>query len=477
MVLMALLCQLPGLYAQKTPYIDKKYSPEALQEDSKVLKDVVLKMHPVIGIYKPREFYEKLFNDLIASLKDSLTEKDYRIRLKLIFEELHCGHSEVMLSKAYSRAIRPLAFNYLPYYFVPLQNKLYVAIPVNKKRDSLLKPFTEVVKINNIKVDSILNYTHHFFTTDGFITSGKDFYLRNSFSYFYPSLFGRPDSFLVEYKTKEEIHSSWLKAVKTVNLPPLPLLPKEDSAYTRYRKANMSVGYLGDNKNALVLKIKSFKHSRYKKVYRKVFRQLKDENIENLVLDLRYNGGGSLVNSYRLLSYLLDSTQTVTLKTHIKKYPLKRHARGNLTFKFTRFGLRTISKRRVSGDTVFYTQKIKPNKKHHYNKNLYVLINDGTFSASCIVSAYLQESGRAKFIGSETSGAKEGCNAGITPYYTLPNTKIKARIPAFRIIHDINPELTGHGILPDYPVSYDIESLLKRKDLELDKVKKLIKNH
>lgn len=473
--LLVVLCFQSQMQGQKNYCIYKKYPPAQLQQDVAVLKEVILKMHPGIGIYESSSYYEKLFNDFTSGLKDSLTEKSFRIELKLLFEKLHCGHSDVLLSKAYSKAIRPLPLNFLPYYLVPLQNQLFVAMPVNRKRDSLYKPYTEILKINNISSDSICNYTRHFFTTDGYITSGKNTYMRGAFNYFYPSLFGRSDSFLIESKVKEKIETHYVKAVSLKDLPLLPMVPREDSTFTKYRRANMSFGYLDAEKKALVLRIGSFRHSHYKKAYRKIFRKLTKEKIPNLVIDLRYNGGGNLMNSYRLLGYLLNSTETATLKTRVKKYPLKQYTHGNCIFKFTRHVLGFIGKKKTSGDTIWYTQKIKPIKKYHYDKNIYVLINGGTFSASCLVAAYLKTKTQAKFIGSETSGAIEGCNAGITPYYTLPNTKVRVRIPAFRIIHNIKSEITGRGILPDYEVNYDIESLLKRKDLEFQKTRELIK--
>jgi hypothetical protein len=463
-----------SLVAQKFN-INKKYPAQALIEDTRVIKEVILKMHPVVGVYKPRSYYETIFDNMISGLKDSLTEKQYRIRLKLLFNELHCGHSEVMYSKAYTRAIRPMQMNFLPYYVITVNNKLFVGLAVKDKKDSLLKAGSEVLKINNIGIDSILNYTSRFVTSDGYISNGKNFYLRSGFNYFYPSLFGRPDSFLVQYKQNNEIKESWLKASKLKELPVLPIRPKEDSTWHKYKRANISAGYLDESKSAYVMKIRSFKSAHYKKVYRRTFRKLRKENISNLVIDLRNNGGGNLMNSYRLLSYLIDRTETITLKTHVKDYPLRKYTKGNLAFKFTRWCLGMVGTKKEHGDTVWYTQKIKPHKKSHFKGNLYVLINGGTFSASCIVSAYLKENGKGIFIGSETSGAKEGCNAGVTPYYVLPNTKLMVRVPAFRIIHDVNPSITAHGIMPDHEINYEIQNILNREDLELQKLREILK--
>lgn len=468
------------LSAQKKFDINKKYAPAALKEDTKILKEVVLGMHPVIGIYKPKSYYDALFDNLINSLNDSLTEKQYRIRLKLLFNELHCGHSEIMASKAYTKAVKPMQMNFLPYYVITVNNKLFVGMAVKDKKDkkeskdSLLKSGAEVLKINNIAIDSILNYTSKFVTSDGYISTGKNIYMRSGFNYYYPSLFGRPDSFFVQYRQNNEVKEAWLKASKLKELPAPSLRLKEDSTWTHYRKANMDAGYLDNNKSTYVLKIKSFKSAHYKRAYSRTFKKLEKEHIQNFVLDLRNNGGGNLMNSYKLLSYLLDSTETITLKTHVKNYPLKKYTKGNVAYKLTCFVMGLAGKKTINGDTVYYTQKLKPAKHHRYSGNMYVLINGGTFSASCIVSAYLKESGKAKFIGSETSGAKEGCNAGVTPYYTLPNTRMLVRVPAFRIIHDINPAITAHGILPDIEVNYDIQDILKRKDLELEKIKELL---
>lgn len=472
-IIMLLFCF--SMPAQKNFTLTKKYAPAQLLEDATIITDAVLKMHPVIGIYYPKSYYETVFNRLKQSITDSLTEKQFRLKLKLAFDELHCGHTEIWNSKAYSKLVKPIKLNFVPYYMVALDKKLYVATSINPKKDSLLKLGTEILKINDIPVDSILNYSMHFISGDGYNTTGKQLYLRTGLNYSYPSLFGRPDSFIVETKYKDQIQTHCVRAISLKDLPSQSFQPKTDSTFKKYRKSNISSGYFPDDKSVAVLKIKSFKSVKYKKVYRRYFKKIKNENIQHLVIDLRYNGGGNLMNSYRLLSYFLDKPETVTLKTHIRSYPKKKYTRGNFGFKFTRWVLGIEGKKTIKGDTLYYTHTIKPRKKNHYNNKVYVLTNGGTFSASCIVAAYLKQSNKAILIGSETGGAREGCNAGVTPYYTLPNTKIKVRVPAFRIIHDINPSITGKGISPDYEVNYSLIDFLSRKDLEFKKVKELIK--
>lgn len=224
------------------------------------------------------------------------------------------------------------------------------------------------------------------------------------------------------------------------------------------------------------LNIQSFSHRRYTKAYRKIFKQLEKNKTENLIIDLRYNGGGSLGNSMLLMKYLLDEPVKQTSYTTIKKYPLKKYTKGNAMFRLTRVYFKLFSKKRVNGDTTYFTMKIKPRKKNHYNNKIYVLTNGGSFSASCLVGAYLKETNRATFIGRETGGTIEGCNAVITAYYKLPNTKAKVRVPTFRLLHDVYTKgNTGHGIIPDYETNYTFKDLFYKKDLEMEKVMELIK--
>lgn len=458
----------------KVNVMKRKYSPAQLKEDALIMKNAVLKVHPVIGIYRSRMYYEKLFDAFILNLNDSLTEKQFRIRTKMILDELKCGHTEAVSSKEYLKAFDNEKTAYSPYVFLPLNDKVYVLAGVNRKKDTLLKRGEVVRKINGVSVDTMVMVCKKIISTDGNNQSGKDHYLKLGFNSYFPALFGRPDTFTVELDGEKSVRKVKYPTIKTAHYPSMPISPKEDTDLVVCKRASMKYKFLDKDKKTMHLKIYAFTRKRYTKAYRRVFRKMKEAGTENLVIDLRYNGGGSLENTYKLLTYLMDKETTQTLRTGIRSYPDRKYVKGNIFFKLMRFGFSVIATKRTVNDTDHYEYHIKPGKKNHFNGKTYVLINGGSFSASSMVAAYLKANGRAEFIGEETSGAIEGCNAGITPYYKLPNTKIKIRIPAFRIIHDVSPAITGHGIYPDHPITYTIEDVLKRQDLELNKVKELL---
>lgn len=465
----------PHGYSQsKETVITKKFSPTQLRQDAAVFKNVALAMHPAIGLYKSRTYYTQLFDAFINGLNDSLTEKEFRLKTKLVVDELHCGHTEVIYSSAYYRYMNKQRLNYSPYIFLPVQNKVYVIANLNKKQDSTLKRGTEITKINGIAVDSMLRYCKRFVSTDGYNETAKDHYVQFGFNSYYLGLFGRPDTFEVDYKDGKTIKHLKYGAFKPKSFPLLPLGPKRDSLFVRYKRSKLDYRFLDGDKKTMVLKIERFTHNKYPRAYRRIFRRLRKNHSENLVIDLRNNGGGSLSNTYKLLSYLLDSSETQTLRTGIKNYPYRKYTRGNIWFKLTRMAYKVIGTKKTIHDTDNFIYTIQPKRKNHFNGKVFVMINGGSFSASCLIAAYLKYHNRATFIGEETGGAIEGCNAGITPYYKLPNTKIKVRMPAFRIVHDVEPTLTGHGILPDYKIEYSYKDLVGKKDLELLKVKEIL---
>jgi hypothetical protein len=368
-----------------------------------------------------------------------------------------------------------IKLNYSPYVFLPVDEKAYMIANLNKKQDSAIAKGSEIKKIDGIAVDSMIRYSKRFISTDGFNRTAKDYFVQLGFNSYYLGLFGRPDTFEVEYKDNKILKTVRYPAFKPKAFPPLPLGPKDDSLLIRYRNSKIDYRFLDADKKSMLLKIEKFSHKGDIRAYRRIFRKLKRNKTENLVIDLRSNGGGSLANSYRLLSYLLDQRSTQTLRTGIKNYPYRKYTSGNLAFKFTRFAYKVIGEKKTVHDTDNFIYTIKPHRRNHYDKKVYVLINGGSFSASCLVAGYLKAFNRATFIGEETGGAMEGCNAGITPFYKLPNTKIRVRVPAFRIVHDVCPAITGHGVQPDYKIEYSLKDILSKKDLELQKAKELIR--
>lgn len=459
---------------EKAGLLTKKYPPEAIRQDIRLLDSVVMKLHPGIGIYCSAADMQAGFSACSKAVTDSITQREFRLQLKLLLDQLHCGHTEVLYSKPFYKQLRPLKLNYSPLVFVPVENKVYVLGYLGKKQDSIIKKGTQVTQINGITVDSMLRHSARYISSDGLSMSGKQHYVQLAFNSVFPALFGRPDTFDIQFLEGNQLKQAKFAAVQLKSMPVLPLGAKDDSLFRKFKQAAISYRYLDSAKTTMLMKISKFSHVGDKKAYRKLFRKLQKNNCTNLVIDLRNNGGGSIANSYRLLSYLLTESRTQTLKTRVKHYPYRHYTRGDVAFRFTRFAYKTVGTYTSRHDTDVFVYTIKPKTKNHFNGKVVVLINGGSFSASCLVASYLKASDRAVFIGEETGGGEEGCNAGITPYYRLPNTGIQVRLPAFRVEHDVCPQPKGHGVMPDIETKYRFKDIVTRRDLDILKVKELL---
>ena len=178
-----------------------------------------------------------------------------------------------------------------------------------------------------------------------------------------------------------------------------------------------------------------------------MFKELREKGVQHLVMDVRNNTGGRREYAKHLLPYLM-----------------KKDYRGPLQRDKSWKG-RTSQK------------KFPKAKKLAFDGQVYVLTNWRTFSNGSIVTIYAKDFGDAIVIGQEPGSRYEGFAAGSTQYVTLPNTKIRVGIPRYLLqsTYPIEQEkIKNRGVIPDYPIQYQIQDYIEQKDLAMDKVKELI---
>ena len=111
--------------------------------------------------------------------------------------------------------------------------------------------------------------------------------------------------------------------------------------------------------------------------------------------------------------------------------------------------------------------KIGHPKPNNFKGKVYVLINGGSFSATCILSSNLKGSKRAFFVGEETGGAYNGSVAGVIPTFTLPHSKLQLSFGLMRIQPHYKTDIEGRGIFPDIEIKPTLEDRINGRDPEL----------
>jgi C-terminal processing protease CtpA/Prc len=117
-----------------------------------------------------------------------------------------------------------------------------------------------------------------------------------------------------------------------------------------------------------------------------------------------------------------------------------------------------------------------PREKNHYKGKVFVLINGPTFSASTLFSHAVKGQSNVLLVGEEAGGGAHGNSGILIPDVVLPETKMKVRMPLFRLVQYHHVPKDGRGVMPDIYVPPTVENIRKGRDGKMDKVIEIIKD-
>ncbi|MBL7751621.1 MAG: peptidase S41, partial [Chitinophagaceae bacterium] len=116
----------------------------------------------------------------------------------------------------------------------------------------------------------------------------------------------------------------------------------------------------------------------------------------------------------------------------------------------------------------------KPKKKNRFNGHVYIVTGGNSFSATTLFAGTLREQDNVTVIGEETGGAAYGNSAWLIPYVTLPHSKVRFRLPLFRLVtHPLKPK-DGKGVQPEIFVGPSVDAIRNGLDYKIEEVKKRI---
>lgn len=179
----------------------------------------------------------------------------------------------------------------------------------------------------------------------------------------------------------------------------------------------------------------------------------KAANVPNLILDLRSNGGGIVLNMLHFLGHLLPAN--TGFGTFINRNMVKRYADATNE---PATDLRAIAS--------FADAPLKPRVgSEPYKGNVAVLINGGTGSASEISALALKEFRQAPVVGTKSAGA-----VLVSVMGQLPNGWV-LQYPMMDYVSALGVRIEGKGIEPDIQAP---TPRLKEPDTGVDKALALL---
>ena len=318
---------------------------------------------------------------------------------------------------------------------------------------------------------------------DGYEDNVNYIRLSTSFPYFHRNIFGIYKNYSVQYidslgverKTTLPLFGLTEDTLKKIkDFPPV----KRKQLTRKERLEN--IRSLKTTNNTSVMTINSFAGgSHLKNFYRKSFKEIRKNNIQNLVIDIRANGGGDISNYVALTKYLRNTSFKVADTAAAISKGFGEYTKYIKAGLFNNIGLFLFSKKQADGRYHFgYWERhtIRPRNKNHFSGDVYVLTNGLTFSASSLFCNSVKGQSNVTLIGENTGGGWHGNSGIMIPDITLPNTKLRVRLPVFRLVQYQHVAKTGTGVIPDIYIGPTVESSRKDIDRKMEFVKQLIKD-
>ena len=445
----------------------QNYSRAELTADITFLQTQLFEKHSGLDTYTSLEEINNTLNQMKATLPDSMSAIQFYGHISPILSTIKDGHTMLLPPSVYLEKSNTDSL-FLPLRMFNSGDKLYVEL--NYLPEDKIPNGSEIISINGVPAAVILNTMLNGMMRDGHNDAYARWALNWWFAEYFSYWYDHPAKYQIQFINPEGVLQNVIidgATKEAYNEYRAKRYPNRSFTRTYDHKPGTAVVFTLDTINSIaIMKIKDWDEAVLKNTYHQKLRKTIDScfdsiflfHIQHLVIDIRDNQGGSLVNSKHVLSYLLNTS--FDLVDNYYKVSNPALDAGNSRYKKT------------SGEN----SKSNKIRKEIYTGKVYVLTNGGSFSNSGLFASTLKRNNRALFIGEETGGSIYSLNAN-TKSLTLPNTQIQFELTTKRFAINESIPNAGRGLIPDYVVHPTITNLVEGRDVILEKALDVIQGN
>ncbi len=478
--------------SKNVPVLEGRFSPDQLVEDLHTFRSIREKANSGLYVYRTRKQIDSIYRQAEEEARNSKNIFDfYKVIAKVTGFEGSChNYTDLPNHASYYLTQKP---EYLPITLKNIDGRL-----LQDSKDNALPLGAEILSINGIPAKEMISRFSQYYFSDGYSLPYKE---TTGFER------GMLDKFYIEFGTHKNYRISyqWNGTVKEVSLPGISLenfKKLQDSRYSlAFDKKLMSEKYSlnkeGEGIYRLSLRGFDFATGKEDPAYKKfstfldqMMDTLEREKIENLIIDLRGNSGGTGALYEKVFSYLTQRPfrDSHYAYTNFNEVPMERNL--IITPLFLSNGvqdknglnayLKQLYPKGVQGKYYWADDKnpsVTPNDKT-FKGQLYLLADQRVASAASHLASLIKSYTNAIVIGKETVGGYYEHNGHLPLVYELPNTGIQTGFSIVHVIQDaqnLPDQKKGQGIIPHILIQQTNQEFLDQTDVYLKKVSELRK--
>ena len=452
------------------PKIDK----EKLRLDFEIFKQALEKHHSGMYWYTPKDSLDTAFKEGYDRIDKDLNEIEFFKIIAPIVALTREDHTDIELSEETEHFLENQA-KYLPLKVVFLDTKMYITHQgISDAYAHLIGK--EVISINGSSPISLVQQLGNLFASDGFIKAVKYSDLSGfSFSKYYFLQHGFVDTFTMKIKDADghveevTIASQLFKELKNQFKKQNTKTITDSEESLEFKIINDTTAYLAVHTFGSSSYKENTIHKNYKRFLKNSFKTIQEKNIENLIIDVSNNGGGTEGNENLLYSYIGANYQkynSVCAKS--QQTVLDNGVDSPISFKTFRFWERIFTNKKMEDESYCRTQGLgfglmayKKEPRYKYNHNLFVIISPVTYSGGSEFSNMVYTNKRATFIGEETGGGYYGNTSGYGVGLPLKYSKLVIDVPSLKFDMNVTGLPFGRGVIPHHTVIPTIDEYMR----------------
>jgi tetratricopeptide (TPR) repeat protein len=416
----------------------KVYSKKDYIEDLYQLGQRLLTVHPHALKFVTKDQFLKNIESKKSLITNKTTYAEFAWHCNAIIASIGCSHtaSSTMQNDYHEFSMLPLE-NSFPLQIRLVNKQLFVVNPMDNS--DRVKVKDEILSINGVETAKIISDIYEHIAAQANIQTYKTHHFNTYFAALIPYALGLPNTF--EIVVKENNGS--IKLNKARKMATELYDPSVNSCLN-----DLCLEIL-DEKTA-ILTISSFNYYEwnnypvFKAFIDSSMNIINDIKIRNLIIDVRYNRGGSQYPSIYLLQHLMDKSFTYYSKAEFEGKTDK-----------------------IYGEEIIYPVK------NRFKGKVYFLIDGNGNSTTGHFMSLVKAHNLGTIIGEEL-GSNQFCTAGQT-LFRLSNTKLVVSSANNTHVSTATELPDETGILPDFFVTQSIDDYLNKVDVVKDYTLELIR--